>query len=148
MTDSNYEAFRNKLVAEELIFGDEEMSAMSKAMNLWRYQHLLAMAKTAAAGTDKVTLDEGFELGEMVAYLDEKLSLTKSSLFTVEDLFEALASVDPGHAEPPESIATDFETEAYLKKLETLVAKKCLWREISDDCFQYWNIGVYTHDLN
>ena len=128
MTDSNYDAFKGKLVSEDLIFGDEEMSPMSKAMNQWRYQHLLGMAKAAASASDKVTVDADFQLGEMIAYLDERLSLTKSSLFTVEDLFEALTSIDPGHASPPNSTESDFATDDYLKSLEALVAKNAASR--------------------
>ena len=123
MTDSNFTAFRDKLIADDLIFGDETMSAMSKAMNQWRFQHLLDMAQVAAAANEKVMVNADFELGEMMAQLDTQLSLSKSSLFTLEDVFEALASHDPGHASPPSSDSADFSADDYLNTLQEIVAK-------------------------
>ena len=128
MTDSNFSAFRDKLIDDDLIFDDEDMSPMSKAMNHWRFQHLLGMARVASASSDKVTVDGNFHLGEMMAHLDAELSLTKSSLFTLDDIFDALASTDPGYAAPPSSDSPDFSTEAYQKSLENVVTKNATAR--------------------
>ena len=86
MTDSNYGAFQDKLIADDLIFAEEGLSPISKAMNRWRFLHIFAMARLAADGTDKVTVDENFHLGEMMAYLDAEFALSKSSLFSLEDV--------------------------------------------------------------
>ncbi|MEC9466784.1 MAG: hypothetical protein VX834_13420 [Myxococcota bacterium] len=123
MTGSNYGAFQDKLIADDLIFAEEGLSPISKAMNRWRFLHIFAMARLAADGTDKVTVDENFHLGEMMAYLDAEFALSKSSLFSLEDVFEALASDDPGHASPPRADTEDFSAEQYRKELAGLVAQ-------------------------
>ena len=123
MTDSNYSAFRDKLIANDLIFVEEGLSPISKAMNRWRFLHILAMARLAAAGTEKVTVDADFHLGEMMAHLDAELGLSKSSLFSLEDVFEALASDDPGHASPPTADSSDFSAESYQQELTQLVTQ-------------------------
>ena len=128
MTDSNHSAFRDKLITDELIFDDADLSPMSKAMNHWRYQHLLGMARVAAAESDEVTVDASFHLGEMMAQLDAEFSLSKSSLFGLEDVFEALASIDPGHASPPDADSEGFSIESYRKTLESVVAKNAAAR--------------------
>jgi len=121
MTDTNYDTFRNKLISEELVFADDGLSDASRKMNQWRYEHLLGMAKVAAAGSEKVTVDENFVTAEMMAFLDERFKLASSALFSLEDVFDALASADPVHASAPTASAPDFSTDAYSSSLEALI---------------------------
>ncbi len=132
MTDTNYEAFRNILITQDLVFADEGLSAASQKMNQWRFEHLLAMAKTAAAGSDKVTVDENFQSGEMMAFLDERFKLAGAGLFGLEDLFDALTSLDPSYGSAPNASAADFSVDAYSKSLEAGIGQNTQakpWRE-------------------
>ena len=132
MTDTSYEAFKNTLIAEDLVFADDGLSAASQKMNQWRFEHLLAMAKAAAAGSDKVTLDENFQSGEMMAYLDERFKLAGAGLFGLEDLFDALTSLDPIYGSAPNASKADFSVDAYCERLETSINQNTEakpWRE-------------------
>ena len=132
MTDTNYDAFRNNLIARDLIFPDAGLSEMSRRMNEWRYQHLLAMARVAASASEKVTVDENFESAEMMVFLDERFKLASAGLFSLEDLFEALTSLDSGYEAAPNSGAADFSLDGYASALESALAKSKEarpWRE-------------------
>jgi|MDSW01.1.fsa_nt_gb hypothetical protein len=132
MTDTAYEAFRNKLIADDLVFADEGLSVASLKMNQWRYEHLLAMAKVAAAGSDKVTLDGDFQSGEMMAFLDERFKLANAGLFELEDLFDALTSLDPSYSSAPNANVAEFSVDDYSKSLEASIGQNTQakpWRE-------------------
>ena len=132
MTDTNYDAFRNQLITEDLVFADEGLSEASRKMNRWRYEHLLGMAKVAAAGSEKVTVDENFESAEMMAFLDERFKLASAALFSLEDLFDALASADSAHASAPTASESNFSADAYSSSLEALINRNNEarpWRE-------------------
>ena len=132
MTDTNYDAFRNKLITEDLVFADEGLSDASRKMNQWRYEHLLGMAKVAAAGSDKVTMDERFSSAEMMSILDERFKLASCGLFSLEDIFDALASLDPSHASAPTASSSDFSAETYSSSLEAMISQNTEarpWRE-------------------
>ena len=132
MTEVNLEAFRNQLVTEDLVFADEGLSETSRKMNQWRYGHLLALAKVAAAGSEKVTVDEHFTSAEMMAYLDEHFALASAGLFSLEDLLEMLTSSDPGYGSIPDSDGPGFSTDAYGKSLEASIRESTQarpWRE-------------------
>ena len=132
MTDTHYEAFRNALIAEDLVFADEGLSTASQKMNEWRFEHLLGMAKVGAAASDKVTLDENFQSAEMMAFLDERFKLAGAGLFSLEDLFDALTSLDPRYSSGPNASAADFSVDAYSKSLEASINQNSQakpWRE-------------------
>ena len=132
MTDTNVEAFRNQLVTEDLVFADEGLSDASRKMNQWRYGHLLALAKVAAAGSEKVTVDEHFTSAEMMAFLDEKFKLASAGLFSLEDLLDMLTSLDPGYSSVPDSSGSGFSVDDYGKKLEASIGQNTQarpWRE-------------------
>ena len=122
MSDLNFDSFKARLIDEDLIFGDEDMSPLSLKMNQWRYAHLLGMARTAAHVSDKVTVDEKFDVGEMVAYLDDSLKLVESGLFSLEDIFDSLASTDPKFESAPAAASNEFEAESYLATLAKVVS--------------------------
>ena len=132
MTDTNYEAFRNKLILEELIFEDEGLSETSRKMNQWRFGHLLGLARVASVGSEKVTLDSDFQSQEMMAFFDERLKLSGFGLFSIEDLFDALISVDPAYASAPSATSPGFSEDAYCRSLEAMLTENSEarpWRE-------------------
>ena len=132
MTDINCDAFRKRVIAEELVFADEGLSSFSLRMNSWRYEHLLGMAKVAAKGSEKVTVDENFSSADMMAFLDERFKLASAGLFSLEDLFEAFASADPSYGEAPSASAADFSAEIHSARLEALISQSTAarpWRE-------------------
>lgn len=132
MTNTNYDAFRNKLIAQDLVFADEGLSDTSRKMNQWRFEHLLGMAKVAAAGSDKVTVDDDFESAEMMVFLDERFKLAGAGLFSLEDIFRALASSDPGYESAPDASASGFSADAYSSTLEASISENTKarpWRE-------------------
>ena len=132
MTDTSYVAFRNILITEDLVFADEGLSTASQKMNQWRFEHLLAMAKAAAAVSDKVTVDQNFQSAEMMSFLDERFKLAGAGLFSLEDLFDALTSLDPSYSSAPNASAADFSVDDYSKSLEASIHQNTQakpWRE-------------------
>jgi len=139
MTDTSYDSFKIKLVTNKLIFDDAELSEYSRKMNDWRYQHFVGMAHVAADDNDEITIDGEFDVNKMLAKLSEALKLNDAGIFSLDDIFDALASHDTSYANAPTIDNGSLDVAGYRLSLETMVSQSQSERP--------WRVGQSAPDI-